>query len=218
MPTLSPGRLRVASYAAFAPVCWREDGEAYGRDIDFLRTFATKQGLELDVQFFEFDRIWERPADDEVDIAAAGIAPLPARQVPGVAWSEPYFTVRRSLIVRAADGESLSTLAAFGGRTVGATRGSTADIDTVQRKPPSALLVYYDMQEQAVEELLAGVIDGFGTGDVCSQYLVARHPGELAIADVHEMEAPEHFAFVVRTASDLLQPLNAFIRAHKDKY
>jgi hypothetical protein len=35
---------------------------------------------------------------------------------------------------------------------------------------------------------------------------------------VHEMEAPEHFAFAVRAASDLLQPLNAFIRAHKGKY
>jgi ABC-type amino acid transport substrate-binding protein len=218
MATLDPGRLRVASYAAFAPVCWREDGKAYGRDIDFLRAFAAEQGLDLDVQFFEFDRIWERPGRGEVDIAAAGIAPLPARHVQGVVWTEPYYTVRRSLIVRAADGERLSTLNAFGGRTVGATRGSTADIDTVQRKPPSALLVYYDMQEEAVEQLLAGVIDGFGTGDVCSQYLVERHPGELAIADVHEMEAPEHFAFAVRTASGLLQPLNAFIQAHKDKY
>ncbi|MFN8469959.1 MAG: ABC transporter substrate-binding protein [Caldilineaceae bacterium] len=218
MATLEPGRLRVASYAAFAPVCWREGGKAYGRDIDFLRAFAKEQGLELDVAFFEFDRIWERPGRGEVDIAAAGIAPLPERQAPGVVWSEPYFTVRRSLIVRAADGERLATLDAFGGRTVGATRGSTADIDTVERKPPSTLLVYYDMQDEAVEELLAGVIDGFGTGDVCSQYLVERHPGELAIADVHEMEAPEHFAFVVRAASDLLPLLNAFIQAHKDKY
>lgn len=218
MATLEPGRLRVASYAAFAPVCWREGGQAHGRDIDFLRAFAAEQGLELDVQFFEFDRIWERPGRGEVDIAAAGIAPLPERQVPGSVWSEPYFMVRRSLIVRAADSERLATLDAFGGRTVGATRGSTADIDTVERKPPSTLLVYYDMQEEAVEELLAGVIDGFGTGDVCSQYLVERHPSELAIADVHEMEAPEHFAFVVRAASDLLQPLNAFIQTHKEKY
>lgn len=218
MATLDPGHLRVASYAAFAPVCWREEGKAYGRDIDFLRAFAAEQGLELEVQFFEFDRIWERPGRGEVDIAAAGIAPLPTRRVPGVVWSDPYYTVRRSLIVRAADSERLQTLDAFAGRTVGATRGSTADIDTVQRKPASTLLVYYDMQEQAVDELLAGVIDGFGTGDVCSQYLVERHPGELAVADVHEMEVPEHFAFAVRAASDLLQPLNAFVRAHKDKY
>jgi ABC-type amino acid transport substrate-binding protein len=218
MPTVHPGRLRVASYAAFAPVCWAEDGQAHGRDIEFLRAFAAQQGLELDVQFFEFDRIWERARRGEVDIAAAGIAPLLARQSPGLVWSNPYFTVQRSLIVRAAEREQLQTIDAFAGRTIGATRGSTADTDTAQRKPASTSLIYYDMQDEAVEELLSGVIDGFGTGDVCSKYLVERHPGELAIADVHEMEAPEHFAFAVRAASGLLEPLNAFIQAHREQY
>ena len=218
MPTLQPGTLTAATYAAFAPVCASDEEGVSGRDIDFLRAFAQQQGLAIDFQVFQFDRIWERPGHDEVDIAAAGIAPLPERQTPGVVWSAPYFTVERSLLIRAGDAEKFKTMADFAGYTLAVTRGSTADLDTRQRKPASTKLVYYDKQERAVAELLAGTIDGFGTGDVCSRYLVAQHPGQLALADVHPMDEPETFAFAVRAASGLLDALNIFIRTHRERY
>lgn len=218
MSTIQPNTLTVATYAAFAPVCSSDEQGVYGRDIDFLRAFAQQQGLAIAFQIFLFDRLWERPGRDEVDIAAAGIAPLPERQTPGVVWSEPYFTVERSLLIRASDQDKFKTIADFAGYTIAATRGSTADSDTRQRKPATTNLVYYDMQERAVTELLAGKIDGFGTGDVCSRYLVEQYPGQLALADVHPMAEPEHFAFAVRAASGLLEPLNAFIRENRVRY
>lgn len=218
MPTLHPGVLTVATYAAFAPVCASDEQGVHGRDIDFLRAFALQQGLAVDFRIFLFDRIWERPGRDEVDLAAAGIAPLPERQTPGVVWSEPYFTVERSLLIRAGDQAKFKTIRDFEGYTIAATRGSTADIDTRQRKPAAANLVYYDMQERAVTELLAGKIDAFGTGDVCSRYLVEQYPNQLALADVHPMDEPENFAFAVRAASDLLNALNAFIRENRSRY
>lgn len=218
MPTIHPGTLTVATYAAFAPVCSSDEQGIQGRDVEFLRAFAQTQGLAIDFRVFLFDRIWERPGHDEVDLAAAGIAPLPERQTPGVAWSEPYFTVERSLLIRASDQTKFKTIADFAGYTIAATRGSTADIDTLARKPAAAKLVYYDMQERAVTELLEGKIDAFGTGDVCSRYLVDQHPGQLALADVHPMDEPEHFAFAVRAASGLLDALNAFIRENRVRY
>lgn len=218
MPTIRPGVLTVATYAAFAPVCSSDEQGVHGRDVDFLRAFAQTQGLALDFRVFLFDRIWERPGHDEVDLAAAGIAPLPERQTPGVLWSEPYFTVERSLLIRATDQAKFKTIADFAGYTIAATQGSTADIDTLERKPAAAKLVYYDMQERAVTELLEGKIDAFGTGDVCSRYLVQQYPGQLALADVHPMDEPENFAFAVRAASNLIDPLNAFIREHRSRY
>jgi len=218
MPTIHPGTLTVATYAAFAPVCSSDEQGVQGRDVEFLRAFAQTQGLAIDFRIFLFDRIWERPGHDEVDLAAAGIAPLPERQTPGVLWSEPYFTVERSLLIRASDQTKFKTIADFAGYTIAATRSSTADIDTLARKPAAAKLVYYDMQERAVTELLEGKIDAFGTGDVCSRYLVDQHPGQLALADVHPMDEPENFAFAVRAASGLLDALNAFIRENRVRY
>lgn len=136
---------------------------------------------------------------------------MPERQTPGVLWSDAYFTVERSLLIRASDQDKFKTIADFAGYTIAATRGSTADIDTLQRKPATANLVYYDMQEGAVSALLAGQIAGFGTGDVCSRYLIDQYPGQLALADVHPMAEPEHFAFAVRATSGLIDQLNDFI-------
>ncbi|MEK6190686.1 MAG: transporter substrate-binding domain-containing protein [Chloroflexota bacterium] len=216
--TITPGILTVGTYGAFAPLCWRDGDKARGRDIDFLRAFATKSGLEFTAQFFEFDRIWERPGRDEIDVAAASIAPLASRTSPGMMWSDPYFTVQRSLLIRSVDRYQLKTMADFGGRVIGVTQGSTADVDTDARRPLTTRVVYLDDQDRAVDALLRGEIDGFGTGDVCSEYLADSHPGQLAVSDVHQMEIPETFAFAVRESGGLLDPLNEFIRTQSNRY
>lgn len=189
-----------------------------GKDIEFLRAFAQTRGLQLDVSFFEFDRIWERTLSGQADIAAAGLAPFGHRHTAGLAWSIPYHTVQRSLVIRAEEVSSLQTLEDFAGRTIAVTRGSTADTDTQQRKPASARVVYFDRQESAVQDLLAGRIDAFGTGDICSHHVAAEHPGRLAVTDIHAMEVEEHFAFALPQDSDLLAPLNEFIRENATRY
>lgn len=218
LTTLSPGILTVGAYTAFAPVAWAEKGEACGKDIQFLRAFAREAGLAVDVRFFPFDRIWERPLRGEVDIAAGGIAPSERRHLPGLAWSTPYYTVQRSLVVRTEERAELQTMADFAGRTIAVTRGSTADLDTQRRKPETARIVYFNRQESAIEDLFRGRIDAFGTGDICSHYLVAQNSDRLAITDVHETDTPERFAFAMDVGSELLASLNTFIEKHSHHY
>lgn len=216
--TIIPGRLTVGTYAAFAPVCWQDGDIARGMDIDFLQGFADALGLELSVRFFLFDSIWQRPGRDELDIAAAGIAPLAQRATPGVVWSDPYYWVQRSLLVRASDKTLFRTIDDFAGRTIAVTRGSTADIDTMQRKPSSTHVVYLDSQQVALDQLIDGHIDAFAEGDVCAKYFANLDTEKFAVVDVHQMEIPETFAFPVREASNLLAPLNAHIQAHRNQY
>jgi ABC-type amino acid transport substrate-binding protein len=216
--TIRPGTLIVGTYKAFAPVCWSEDGTAKGRDVEFLRKFAKEHRLAIEFRFFEFNDIWARPANDECDVAAAGIAPLESRAVKGTEWSKPYFEVNRSLLIRKSDAETLKTMTNFANRTIAVTKGSTADIDTMARKPKSSKVVYYDDQGKAIEDLLAGRIDGFGEGDVSNAYLVKTHPDELALADVHPMDPVETFSLAVRHKSGIIDELNAFIAANRAKY
>lgn len=218
LKTLTPGILTIGAYTAFAPVTWAENGVARGKDIEFLRAFARHSGLDVCVRFFDFERIWERPLRGEVDVAAAGIAPSDQRRTPGIAWSTPYHTVQRSLVVRAEEREALQTMADFAGRTIAVTRGSTADLDAQRRKPDTASLVYFERQETAIEDLLRGRIDAFGTGDICSHHVAGVHAGKLAVTDVHEMEQPEHFAFATGGESGLAEPLDAFILRNAERY
>jgi Bacterial extracellular solute-binding proteins, family 3 len=156
--TLFPGVLTIGAYTSFAPVVWAENGAAHGKDIHFLRAFAREKCLVVDVRFFEFDRIWERPLRKQVDIAAGGIAPTRRRCASGLAWSSPYHTVQRSLVVRKEDSAQLQTIADFGGRIIAVTRGSTAHLDAQRRKPSTARIVYFERQENAIQDLCSGRI------------------------------------------------------------
>jgi polar amino acid transport system substrate-binding protein len=219
---ITPGTLTVGTYTGFAPVSWcDDDGTARGRDIDFLRAFAAKWNLNIVFQFFPFDHLWKRPSNNEIDISAAGIAPLESRNTPGVVWSEPYYTVQRSLLIRAADRQQYTTMADFTDKKILVTTGSTAQLDTEQRKPTTADIVYYDgNQAGMISQLFDGTVDALAEGDICSQYLATtRYPNRLAVVDVHPMDEPEHFVFAVRQASgDLLNALNDFILTHRNHY
>src|ERR1700761_7006661 len=98
-------------------------------------------------------------------MAAAGITPVAKRvaEAVGAVWSDEYFRVRRSLLVRGVDG--WRNINDFAGKTIVVTRDSTADLD-LQARPARGATVkrYSNDQQKAVDELKAGVIDAFAEG------------------------------------------------------
>lgn len=232
--TLHSGRLTVCTYGGFAPVCFKDAaGGLAGLDISFLARFAESEGLALDMIDRTFDGIWALPGMDVCDIAAAGITKLDSRYVGEAAsWSDAYFRVNRSLLVRAAEQPIFDDHASLVGKKIVVTRGSTADIDA-QTRYPDCTLQYVDEvaigqpdpQAYVVTTLLANRdADAFGEGDVSNRYLRDTYgkdvEGDLALADIHPIDGPdETFSFVVRNASTgLLGRLNAFIAANKGSY
>lgn len=235
--TLHAGRLTVCTYGGFAPVCFIDAaGDLVGLDVAFLARFAQSEGLALDMVDRTFDGIWALPGMDEspvCDIAAAGITRLDSRKVgDGGSWSDAYFQVNRSLLVRSAERQVFDDHASLAGKKIVVTRGSTADIDAQTRYPDCTLLYVdevaigqHDQQAYVVKTLLATrEVDAFGEGDVSNHYLRDTYgkdvEGGLVLADIHPIDGPdETFSFVVRNASSgLLDRLNAFIAANKDSY
>ncbi len=98
------------------------------------------------------------------------------------------------------------------------TRGSTAEDDVLTRKPVSTHVVYTTDQQHSLEELAAGRIDAYATGDAGAQYLAVRSAGQFVVADVHPYRLPEQFAFPLRVASQIEQQINAFIAANAHVY
>jgi ABC-type amino acid transport substrate-binding protein len=222
MNTLKRGWLTVATYYGFAPVCAEKDGVAWGTDISFVKEFAADHGLRVDFIPVDFKDIWLRPGNNECDMAAAGITPVAKRvaEAVGAVWSDEYFHVRRSLLVRGADG--WRSIDDFAGKTIVVTRDSTADLD-LQARPAKGATVkrYSNDQQKAVDELKAGVIDAFGEGDVSNIYLARQNPG-LAVIDVHDMAASEPgareiFSFPVREESGIIGALNTWLAGKSEE-
>lgn len=204
--TLRPGQLQVALYPGFAPVVFHDPDsqEVVGIDVDILKAFANKYGLKMNIIESTFSGIWELPATGEVDIAGSGISKLDSRLVEGMQWSAPYYEVRRSLSIRAADRDRLRTIADFENLTISYTPGSTGEFDARQRAPASTRLVPYVLEEEAVRDLLGGKTDAIARGDVSSLYDARVNPS-LAVTDLHFYDPREFFVFSIPSNNESLQ-------------
>jgi len=214
LETLVPQALTVCTYTRFAPFSFEQSGEIVWTDIALLTRFAQSEGLHARFEVSEFPDIWKRPGQDQCDIAAAGIAALEERDPgQGGCWSESYTIVRRSLLIRKSDIDTLRTPKDFAGRSIVATSHSTADIDSRQRYEGLGAEIIPDLpiQDEMVRRLLAGEIDAYAGGETSNRFVAESEP-QLAVVDVHSMEPPETLHFAVRHKDPrLLEHLNAFI-------
>ena len=220
--TLEPTFLTLCVYTEFAPFVYEVGGRIVGSDIALLSRFADQYQLGLKIsKQAHFDQLWHTPGRGDCDIAAAGIAMLPERALGADGcWSIPYLTVQRSLLIRRRDGAHLQTPADFAGKKIVVTPASTAHVDALARYEPlgATIMPHVPSQQAVVHQLLTGVVDAFGEGDVSNRYLADHALDEqgqplLALTDLHPMAQPEELRFAVRAHDPrLVACLNAFIR------
>jgi ABC-type amino acid transport substrate-binding protein len=234
--TKVPGQLTVCTYGGFAPVCYKNPaGQLIGLDVSFLTRFAERLGLAIQTIETPFDGIWTLPGAGAgaCDVAGAGVMRRDDRSAgAGGSWSDAYFQVERSLLVRAAEQAEFDDYRRLTGKKIVVTKGSTAAGDAQKRYPRCTIQFVDevakgqpDAQAYIVRQLIAkGHADAFGEGDVSNRYLRDRYgkdvPGGLALADVHAFDGKtETFNFITRNASSgLLDRLNAFIAGNKACY
>jgi len=232
--TLHAGELTVCTYGGFAPVCYKNPaGQLIGLDVSFLTRFAESLGLAIVTIEKPFNGIWTWPGRNECDIAGAGVMRRDDRPLgQGGSWSDPYFQVRRSLLVRASEAAEFNDYKTLAGKKIVVTEGSTADKDAGKRYPACTIQFVdvvakgqRDAQEYIVRTLIANrQADAFGEGDVSNRYLRDKYgkdvDGGLALADVHPIDGmTETFNFITRDDSlGVLERLNTFIAKNKDCY
>jgi len=213
---LHEGKLTACVYTGFEPVLYRTPEGLAGSDIKLLQGFAAREGLELQYIEVPFDGIWLRPGDNECDIAAAGIGETVGRDSPGVAWSQAYYSVKRSLLIRAGDASRFASFSDFSGRRIGFVEGSTAQFDLEARHFPKTIQIGYGAIAEGMSDLFAGQIDAFAAGDVSTAFIAGKRPA-LGVIDIHRPGETELFAFPTRGASGIVGRLNAYINEFNDE-
>ncbi len=212
MKTVAPGTLTVRVFTGFSPFAFHRDEAIVGFDIDIVRSFAQAFELRLVLSPTDcFENIWLTPADGSADMAAAGIARFVERQHDDIAWSHPYYSVQRSILVDQRQAHLLRSIADFEDRAIAFVRGSTADLDTRARAPDSTRLITIEDQAAGMALLLTGMIDGLAMG-APSNGFNRQHDPRYTLIDIHEFAQPERLRFPVAASNpSLLQALNAFI-------
>lgn len=136
--TLEPGKLKVCLYPGFAPFASKDaQGDWQGWDVAYLKAFSDESHFDLVVvEQKDFDGIWLEPGKGACDIAGTGISDLADRRTAtGAAgvWSNTYYEVVRTFLVRTEQFAKLARIGDVSGKTVIVTRGSTAHLDLCYR-------------------------------------------------------------------------------------
>lgn len=125
---IAEGTLTVCTDAPYEPFEFQdENGEWTGFDMDLMRAIATEIGdLELAVTVQPFDGIWLAPRAGTCDIVASAMTITEERQANAL-FTDPYFDADQSLLVRAADAETLTSAESLDGKTVAVQTGTTGE-------------------------------------------------------------------------------------------
>lgn len=147
-----------ASYPPFAFV--DKDGKPSGFDVDSMNWIADKMGFKIKHVPMNWDTIIVSLTAKKIDMVCSGMSISPERK-KAVTFSNPYYSVRKYLMVRSSDNFSKNTILT-GKKKIGVQRGTNESAWLEKNKKANKWnfkLVNYGSAIMAAEDLVNGRID-----------------------------------------------------------
>ncbi len=127
---IEDGKLTVCTDAPYPPFEFQDETtkEWTGFDMDIVREIAAGigEGLELSVTVQPFDGIWLAPKAGTCDMVASAMTITEERSANAL-FTDGYFDADQSILVRAEDKDTLTTLEALAGKTIAVQTGTTGE-------------------------------------------------------------------------------------------
>ena len=162
LKTVAPGKLIMATNAAFPPYEYLEGGKIAGIDAEIAGAIAKKLGLELQIDDMEFDSITEAVKNGKADIGLAGMTITDERKEE-VDFTVSYATGIQVIIVTEDSSiTSVDDLFADGAfHSIGVQRNTTGDLYTTWDLEDNgmATIERYSKGADAVQALKTGKVD-----------------------------------------------------------
>jgi ABC-type amino acid transport substrate-binding protein len=194
--TIEEGTLTVCSDIPYAPFEFEEDGELKGIDIDLMK--AIGEELDLDVEFASSVSITDERKENN-------------------AFTDGYFEINQSLLVRKGEESSIQGLDDLEGKTVGVQSETTGAAYAEERADDNG----YEVKEFTGADELFTALKAKQVDAVLQDFPInsynAEKSGDTAIATVFEEDEKEEYGFVVKKGNDaLVDALNEALDAIRD--
>jgi len=139
---IADGKLTVCTDAPYPPFEFQDEttNEWTGFDMDVVREIAAGigEGLELAVTVQPFDGIWLAPKAGTCDMVASAMTITEERQANAL-FTDGYFDADQSLLVRADDKATYTTLESLKGKTIAVQTGTTGETYAQENAKDSTL-------------------------------------------------------------------------------
>lgn len=124
LKTVSAGKLTACTDAPNAPFEFEDGGQLDGIDIELVRAVSGRLALQPAFVAVESEALVSALDGGRCDIAASSV-PITEESSKSFDFSESYFEITQSLLVRKGDEGALNDLPALSGKTVGVQSGTT---------------------------------------------------------------------------------------------
>jgi polar amino acid transport system substrate-binding protein len=201
LETIKSGTLTVCSDMPYAPFEFGDPGSEEGVDVDIMR--AIGEQLDLDVTFrdTDFDGIFAALAAGQCDVVASSVT-ITEERLENNAFTDPYFEINQSLLVREDDKAKYPDLASLKGKTIGVQSGTTG-ADYAKANAPDSQIKEFTGADELFTSLKAKQIEAV-LQDLPVNAYHAKTTGETAVAKVFESTEKESYGFAVKKDQTIL--------------
>ncbi len=208
LTTIKEGTLTVCSDIPYAPFEFEEGGQLKGIDIDLVKAIAGKLDLEADFRDTDFDGIFAALAAGNCDMIASSVSITEERKKENN-FSDGYFQINQSLLVRKEDASSYTDFASLKGRTIGVQSETTgAEFATEQAATAGVEVKEFTGADELFTALKAKQIDGVVQDFPINSYN-AETAGDTVVSRVFTETEKEEYGFVIpKKSTALLEAVN----------
>ena len=209
LKTVEPGKLIMATNAAFPPYEFIEGNEVVGIDAEIAGAIAEKLGLELQIDDMEFDSIIESVKGGKADMGLAGMTVTEERKEV-VNFTASYATGVQVVIVTEDSAiTSVDDLFAEGAmHVIGVQRNTTGDLYSTWDLEDAGLATVdrYSKGADAVQALLTGKVDCVVIDNEPAKAFVEANAGLKILDTAYAVE--DYAAAMSKDNAELFEAVN----------
>lgn len=210
LATVQDGKLTACTHVANAPFEFEQDGQFDGIDIELVKALAGRLALGPDFKVVEAGSLLAALEDRQCDLVASSMA-ITEERLETVDFSDAYFEVRQSLLVRTGAESTYDDLAKLSGRTIGVESGS-AGAAFARENARSATIREFAGAEELFSDLEAGRIDA-AVHDLPVGAYRAKTTGRTMVARTFTDGGSVHYGFAMRKGqADLKRTIDDALR------
>ena len=201
---IEDGKLTVCSDIPYAPFEFEDGGDLKGIDVDLVKGIAGELGLEADFRDTDFDGIFAALAAGNCDMVASAVSITEERKKENL-FSDGYFEIHQSLLVRKDDADTYKELADLKGKVVG-VQSETTGAAFAQEESEAA---GYEVKEFTGADELFTALKAGQIEAILQDFPVNLHnaetTGDTVVTKQFTEEEAEEYGFVIKQGNEDLQ-------------
>lgn len=207
LKTTAAGKLTVCSDIPYAPFEFEQEGKVVGIDAEIMRAIGGRLGLTVEFRDTDFDAIFGSLTSGACDVIASSVSITEDRK-KSFDFSEGYYDIVQSLLVRKADEAKYNDLPALRGRTVGVQSGTTgADYAQSQAGANGYTVKEFTGADELFTALKAGQIDAV-LQDLPVNAYNAKTAGDTVVVKKFESQKEQYGIVIPKGNAELKKAID----------